>query len=101
MFRFLAFALVIIFVATAAGAIEPFPASFKTQTIKTNGTELYVRTGGQGPAVVLLHGFGDSGDMWAPVAKALMGTHTVIVPDLRGFRLSGHPDGGYTKKNQA
>src|ERR1700739_2343078 len=101
MFRFLAFALVIIFVATAAGAIEPFPASFKTQTIKTNGTELYVRTGGQGPAVVLLHGFGDTGDMWAPIAAKLVASHTVIVPDLRGMGLSAHPDAGYTKANEA
>ena len=82
-------------------AVETFPASFKTQTLKVNGTEIYVRSGGQGPAVVLLHGFGDSGDMWAPLAKALVKDHTVIVPDLRGFGLSGHPDTGYTKKNQA
>ncbi|MER8767113.1 alpha/beta hydrolase, partial [Mesorhizobium sp. M0968] len=48
-----------------------------------------------------LHGFGDSGDMWAPVAAKLMQDHTVIVPDLRGMGLSAHPDTGYTKKNQA
>ena len=69
--------------------------------MKVNGTEIYVRSGGSGPAVVLLHGFGDSGDMWAPVVRALMATHTVIVPDLRGMGLSGHPDSGYTKANQA
>ena len=89
-----------LFVAPAL-AVEPFPASFKTQTIKTNGTELHVRVGGQGPAVVLLHGFGDTGDMWAPIAAKLVADHTVIVPDLRGMGLSAHPDTGYTKKNQA
>ena len=57
--------------------------------------------GGQGPAVVLLHGFGDTGDMWAPVAAALVKTHTVVVPDLRGMGLSDHPDTGYTKANEA
>ena len=87
--------------AAPAFAVEPFPTSFKTQTIKTNGTELYVRVGGQGPAVVLLHGFGDTGDMWAPIAAKLVKDHTVIVPDLRGMGLSAHPDTGYTKKNQA
>jgi len=87
--------------AVPADAVEPFPASFKTQTIKTNGTELYVRSGGHGPAVVLLHGFGDTGDMWAPIAAKLVADHTVIVPDLRGMGLSAHPDTGYTKKNQA
>jgi pimeloyl-ACP methyl ester carboxylesterase len=60
-----------------------------------------VRVGGKGPAVVLLHGFGDTGDMWAPLAAVLVKQHTVIVPDLRGMGLSAHPDGGYTKKNQA
>ena len=87
--------------AVPAFAVEPFPASFKTQTIKTNGTELYVRVGGQGPAVVLLHGFGDTGDMWAPIAAKLVNDHTVIVPDLRGMGLSAHPDTGYTKANEA
>jgi pimeloyl-ACP methyl ester carboxylesterase len=89
------------FLHTPALAIEPFPTSFKTQTIKTNGTELHVRVGGQGPAVVFLHGFGDTGDMWAPIAARLVAHHTVIVPDLRGMGLSAHPDTGYTKKNQA
>jgi len=69
--------------------------------VESNGTSLHVRVGGQGPAVVLLHGFGDSGDMWAPLAAVLVKNHTVIVPDLRGMGLSAHPDTGYTKKNQA
>jgi pimeloyl-ACP methyl ester carboxylesterase len=81
--------------------VEPFPSSFKTQTVQTNGSSLYVRVGGQGPAVVLLHGFADTGDMWAPLAAVLVRNHTVIVPDLRGMGLSEHPDSGYTKKNQA
>jgi pimeloyl-ACP methyl ester carboxylesterase len=50
---------------------------------------------------VMLHGFGDTGDMWAPIAAKLMKDHTVVVPDLRGMGLSAHPDTGYTKKNQA
>jgi pimeloyl-ACP methyl ester carboxylesterase len=49
----------------------------------------------------LLHGFGDTGDMWAPLAAVLVKSHTVIVPNLRGMGLSEHPDTGYTKKNQA
>ncbi|MBZ9767070.1 MULTISPECIES: alpha/beta fold hydrolase [unclassified Mesorhizobium] len=85
----------------ASARIVPFPSEFKAQSIDTNGTSLYVRVGGKGPAVLLLHGFGDSGDMWAPLAARLMKDHTVIVPDLRGMGLSAHPDTGYTKKNQA
>ncbi len=82
-------------------AIETFPASFKAQHVSTNGTTLYVRVGGHGPAVVMLHGFGDTGDMWAPIAAKLVKDHTVVVPDLRGMGLSAHPDTGYTKKNEA
>jgi len=85
----------------ALARIESFPAGFRTQMVQTNGTRLHVRVGGKGPAVVLLHGFGDTGDMWAPLAKVLVKEHTVIVPDLRGMGLSAHPDTGYTKKNQA
>ena len=99
--RFSILLLAVLLVASPALAVEPFPTSFKTQTVKTNGTELHVRVGGQGPAVVFLHGFGDTGDMWAPIAAKLVANHTVIVPDLRGMGLSAHPDTGYTKKNQA
>ena len=77
-----------------------YPASFKTQNVATNGTTLFVRTGGQGPAVVLLHGFGNTGDMWAPLATELAKDHLVIVPDLRGMGLSAKPEGGYDKKTQ-
>jgi pimeloyl-ACP methyl ester carboxylesterase len=85
----------------AAAAVQPFPTDFHVAEIETNGTTLHVRIGGKGSAVVMLHGFGDTGDMWAPAAAALAKDHTVIVPDLRGMGLSAHPDTGYTKKSQA
>jgi len=101
MYRYaLGFAAVLLATSLAA-RVQPYPAGFHTQTIKTNGTSLFVRVGGKGPAVVLLHGFGDTGDMWAPFAAELAKDHTVVVPDLRGMGLSDHPDAGYTKKNQA
>jgi pimeloyl-ACP methyl ester carboxylesterase len=93
--------LVAFLIVTPAFAVEPFPSSFHTQEIKTNGTTLHVRIGGQGPAVVMLHGFGNTGDMWSPAAAALVKNHTVVVPDLRGMGLSAHPEQGYIKKNQA
>src|SRR6266478_4681392 len=87
-------------VLPAAAQVQPFPATFRTQEITTNGTTIHVRVGGKGPAVVLLHGYGETGDMWAPLAAALMHDHTVVVPDLRGMGLSSHPTGGYDKKTQ-
>ncbi len=54
-----------------------------------------------GAAVVLIHGFGDTGDMWAALATDLARDHHVIVPDLRGMGLSSHPPEGYDKRTQA
>ena len=83
----------------AAAKIEKF-VGVRTETIKTDGADIYVRVGGKGSAVVMLHGFGDTGDMWAPLANALIKDHTVIVPDLRGMGLSSLPSSGYDKKTQ-
>jgi pimeloyl-ACP methyl ester carboxylesterase len=80
--------------------MQPFPAGFRTQDIQTNGATLHVRVGGQGPAVMLLHGYGETGDMWAPLAEELSRDHMVVVPDLRGMGLSSRPEGGYDKKTQ-
>ncbi|MCL8383094.1 alpha/beta fold hydrolase [Xanthobacter aminoxidans] len=86
--------------APEASQIVPFPADFRIAEIETNGTTLHVRTGGQGPAVLLIHGYGETGDMWGALAQALAPTHTVVVPDLRGMGLSAKPPGGYDKKTQ-
>src|SRR5215472_10416254 len=91
----------LLFASTVFAGVQPFPPSFHTQEIQTDGAIIHVRVGGRGPAVVMLHGFGDTGDMWAPVAAILVQNHTVIVPDLRGMGLSSHPEGGYDKKTQA
>jgi pimeloyl-ACP methyl ester carboxylesterase len=102
MFKYLAaVTAAAVFATPTLAGIEAFPGTFHTQMVQTNGTSLFVRVGGQGPAVVLLHGFADTGDMWAPLAAVLVKDHTVIVPDLRGMGLSAHPESGYTKKNQA
>jgi pimeloyl-ACP methyl ester carboxylesterase len=85
----------------ALAKVQPFPAGFRTQDIETNGATIHTRIGGQGPAVLLLHGFADTGDMWAPLAAELSRDHTVVVPDLRGMGLSSHPELGYEKKAQA
>ena len=87
--------------ASALAAIQPFPANFGTLNVVTNDTQIYVRAGGEGPAVLLLHGYGETGDMWAPLAARLARNHRVIVPDLRGLGLSSRPVGGYDKKTQA
>jgi pimeloyl-ACP methyl ester carboxylesterase len=81
--------------------IHAFPAGFRIEEIAANGVTIHTRIGGSGPAVVMLHGFADTGDMWALPAAALAASHTVVVPDLRGMGLSSQPAGGYDKKTQA
>ncbi len=78
-----------------------FPPSFEVRDIVTNGASIHVRSAGTGPAVVLLHGYGETGDMWVPLAAELARDHKVIVPDLRGLGLSSKPGGGFDKKTQA
>ncbi len=92
--------LLLVLAGGASAQEQTFPASFRTQEVATNGTTLHVRSAGKGPAVVLLHGFGDTGDMWVPLAVELARDHLVIVPDLRGMGLSAKPAGGYDKKTQ-
>lgn len=89
--------------ASVWGVAQPaLPASFVAKTVHSPaGAEIFVRSGGQGPAVVLLHGYAENSDSWAPLAENLMKDHTVIVPDLRGIGRSSIPTGGYDKKTQA
>lgn len=81
--------------------VQPFPSGMRVEEIEAGGVTIHTRVGGAGPAVVMLHGFADTGDMWAPLAAALIGGRTLAVPDLRGMGLSSHPPGGYDKKTQA
>jgi len=78
------------------------PASFQARTIHSPaGAEIFVRFGGSGPVVVMLHGYAENSDSWAPLAADLMKDHTVVVPDLRGIGRSSIPTDGYDKKTQA
>ena len=86
---------------SAHAALKPFPANFRNSQVVNADAVINVRVGGSGSAVVLIHGFGETGDMWSPLAAELAKDHTVVVPDLRGMGLSSHPAGGYDKWTQA
>ncbi|MBT0770061.1 alpha/beta hydrolase [Kineosporia sp. J2-2] len=64
--------------------------------IRTGDVELNVAVQGEGPAVVLLHGFPHTWRVWEPVVPALARTRTVIAPDLRGLGDSSRPEKNYT-----
>src|SRR3984893_17590689 len=78
------------------------PSTFQAKTIHIPANaDIFVRYGGHGPVVVLLHGYAENSDSWAPLAEDLMKDHTVVVPDLRGIGRSSKPVGGYDKRTQA
>src|SRR5205807_179138 len=98
--RFLAVALLA--VTTVSSQTPPsLPSSFQQRTIHSpEGADIFVRSGGSGPVVVLIHGYAENSDSWAPLAADLMKDHTVVVPDLRGIGRSSKPVDGYDKKTQ-
>ncbi|PYX26557.1 MAG: alpha/beta hydrolase [Acidobacteria bacterium] len=98
------------FLVIALFAISPafshaqpsLPSSFQAKTIHSPaGADIFVRWGGKGSVVLLIHGYAENSDSWAPLAGDLMKDHTVVVPDLRGIGKSSKPEGGYDKKTQA
>jgi pimeloyl-ACP methyl ester carboxylesterase len=101
--RALGLAALLLAAATAFGQSPPsLPASFHAATIQSpEGAQIFVRSGGNGPVVLLLHGYAENSDSWAPLAADLMKDHTVVVPDLRGIGRSSKPERGYDKKTQA
>jgi haloacetate dehalogenase len=64
---------------------------FTPAEIHTGETTVFLRWGGAGPPLLLLHGFPETHLMWAGVAGLLADQHTVICPDLRGYGRSGCP----------
>jgi pimeloyl-ACP methyl ester carboxylesterase len=99
--RFLAVALFTL--ATVSSQPQPsLPSSFQARTKHSpEGADIFVRSGGSGPVVVLIHGYAENSDSWAPLATDVMKDHTVVVPDLRGIGRSSKPADGYDKKTQA
>src|SRR3954470_24681134 len=61
-----------------------------------HGPKLAFLRAGSGPALLLLHGIGNSCETWAGVIDRLAETHTVIAPDLLGHGSSDKPRGGYS-----
>ncbi|WP_421106162.1 alpha/beta fold hydrolase [Streptomyces sp. NEAU-S77] len=75
--------------------------SVRTNRATVNGTSLHYRTGGSGPAVVLLHGVPKTGYHWRHLVPKLTPQRTVVVPDMRGLGDSARPAGGYDSATMA
>jgi haloacetate dehalogenase len=83
-----------------------FPENFEQQSINVNGIDLQVTSGGQGPPLMLLHGFPQTHVIWHKVAPLLARDFTLVMPDLRGYGNSAAPPGDaghrcYSKREMA
>ncbi|WKB53819.1 alpha/beta fold hydrolase [Eleftheria terrae] len=67
---------------------------YSSQLIDTGSGRLHVRVGGQGPALLLLHGHPQTHVMWHRVAGTLAQRHTVVLIDLPGYGDSWRPPAG-------
>ncbi|WP_214105810.1 alpha/beta fold hydrolase [Acrocarpospora catenulata] len=76
------------------------PAGFRTRLVDTNGTRLAVTVGGDGPPLVLMHGWPQTSRIWRHVMPALAERFTVVAPDLRGTGASDLAEDGYRKLDQ-
>ncbi|MGH2973665.1 MAG: alpha/beta fold hydrolase [Solirubrobacterales bacterium] len=63
--------------------------------LTVSGTRMHVAEAGEGPAVLLLHGWPQHWWIWRKVIPALAGERRLICPDLRGFGWSEAPRGPY------
>ncbi|MDB4963581.1 MAG: Alpha/beta hydrolase [Myxococcales bacterium] len=84
-------------VPSAMGA----PGDIASRTAKIDGMTLHYLIAGQGDAVILLHGYTQTSDMWRPLIPVLAKSFTVIAPDLPGIGGSSIPDGGLDAKTAA
>jgi haloacetate dehalogenase len=80
----------------------PIATELTRDVVRINGgVRIHYRRVGRGPAMVLLHGYPQTGHMWRKVMPALATHFTVVAPDLRGYGDSDRPPGGYDKRTMA
>src|SRR3984893_18344977 len=80
--------------------------NFETRSLAVNGVTINVVMKGNGPPLLLLHGYPQSHVMWHKIAPALAEHYTVVAPDLRGYGDSSKPEGDdqhltYSKRTMA
>jgi haloacetate dehalogenase len=87
-------------------AASPMFPGFQRRFIRAGNVTINVVSGGQGPPVLLLHGWPQTHVMWHKIAPTLAADFTVVAPDLRGYGDSDKPPGGgdhsaYSKRTTA
>jgi len=78
-----------------------FMHGMSRQAVRANGIRINTWTGGDGPALLLLHGYPQTGQMWRKITPALIKRFSVVCPDLRGYGDSDKPRDGFDKRTMA
>lgn len=79
---------------------------YERKRVKTSGAEIALVRGGEGPPLLLLHGYPQTRAIWHKVAPLLSPHFTLIIPDLRGYGASSKPESdsehrAYSKRTMA
>jgi haloacetate dehalogenase len=82
------------FAQSTTGSPMHFFPGFRRQIIQTSGATINVLVGGDGPPVLLLHGYPQTHVEWRKMASELAKNYTLVLPDLRGYGDSSKPPGG-------
>lgn len=82
-------------VTQAPNLPEGFADTFTSRYIEANGIRQHVVIGGEGPALVLVHGWPETWYAWRLLMPELAKRYTVIAPDQRGIGLSERAESGY------
>jgi haloacetate dehalogenase len=88
------------------GLPDLFPGFAERRIETAEGIEVYLRTGGSGPPLLLLHGYPQTHVMWHKMAAELARHCILVIPDLRGYGASSAPRGDeahtlYSKRTMA
>ena len=81
--------------ARRGGGPDVIDVDSRLRYVEIHGYRRAYRMAGTGPALLLLHGIGDSSESWLPVFDALARDHMVIAPDLLGHGASAKPRADY------
>ncbi len=98
-------ALILNMVFTGMSELPDLFPGFAAHWIDTQAGKIFARAHGAGPALALLHGFGETHVAWRKIAPALAKRFSVVVMDLRGYGWSAAPDSekgeAYAKREMA
>jgi pimeloyl-ACP methyl ester carboxylesterase len=99
----LALAVLLVFAASLSAVAQADAATNKivSRTAEVDGVQFHYMTAGKGPAVVLIHGYAETSQMWKPIIPLLAQRFTVIAPDLPGIGDSSIPADGMDMKTAA